>query len=443
MQIVDIRPKEWTLVIFLTLLLAFNTLVLELADVVATTGFVSNIGTQSIPLLWILDMVITIFSAGAYALIVDRMQRVRLMKILLLLLAGFYFFIMFLFSLNSPDWLTYPLLYIVNDQQFIIFPLAFWTLANDYYNTADAKRLFPIIGIGFALGSILGNALSAILASQGLGQKGSLTPILFVAGSVFVIAFVIFWLVFKNYPPHARQTGEDFKIRETIKVGMDYLKNVDLFRYLALAMTFAGLVLTILEYHFIFTINSTYSTATDFQVFLGTYKSILIVCLFLCQGLITGKLLSKIPLKNVFAVLPIVLILSVALVLLWPGLMGIALGKFFARLVERAWDEPGRKSVQSMVPDERRGRVSAFFDSNFFALATILGAIIISVLLIGVDAGWLTLAAAQTIYLIVAILGGFAGLWASWKLYHVYDKSLLNWRFSRARRKSILDNIEF
>lgn len=442
-QILDIRPGEWTLVIFLTLLLAFNTLVLELADVVATAGFVSNIGPESLPLLWILDMAITLVSAGIYALIVDRVQRVRLMKWLLGLLAGFYFLVMALFSMNAPDWLTYPLLYIVNDQQFIIFPLAFWTLANDYYNTAEAKRLFPIIGVGFALGSVLGNALAAILASLGFGQKGSMTPILLVAGSIFVVAFLFFWIVFKNRPPHARQEGKSFSFKETFKVGADYLRNVPAFHYLSIAMAFAGFTLTVIEFHFIQTIQQSYSSATSFQIFLGTYKSVLIICLFLGQGLITGKLLSRIPLKNAFVVLPFTLIISVALAIIWPGLLGIALSRFFARLIERIWDEPSRKAIQGMVPDERRGRVSAFFDSNFFALATIIGSLIITGLIAITNSGWISKELSQTIYLVLAGLAGIGALWASWRLHQVFDQSLLNWRFSRARRKSVLDDIEF
>ena len=47
------------------------------------------------------------------------------------------------------------------------------------------------------------------------------------------------------------------------------------------------------------------------------------------------------------------------------------------------------------------------------------------------------------IYLLTAGAAGIGALWASLALRKVYDKSLLNWRLSRARRRSVLDGIEF
>jgi hypothetical protein len=44
----NVKPGEWELVLSLLLLLALNTLVLELSDVVATAGFVSRIGASEL-----------------------------------------------------------------------------------------------------------------------------------------------------------------------------------------------------------------------------------------------------------------------------------------------------------------------------------------------------------------------------------------------------------
>src|SRR3989304_2591171 len=82
--LLNIRPDERKLVFSLVFILAITTLVLELSDVIATGGFVSKVGPRNIFWLWIVDMVITILTAGVYSLVVDRMERVRLIKYLTL-----------------------------------------------------------------------------------------------------------------------------------------------------------------------------------------------------------------------------------------------------------------------------------------------------------------------------------------------------------------------
>jgi len=149
-----LKLGEWKLVLPLLGVLAINTLVLEIADVVATSGFVSKVGPAQVPWLWLADMAATLLLSGFYALVVDRMSRVQLVGLLLGGAALAYLVIQSLLSYGAPEGVTYFLLYILSDQQLIVFPLAFWALANDMYTPSEAKRLFPVIAAGSALGSM-------------------------------------------------------------------------------------------------------------------------------------------------------------------------------------------------------------------------------------------------------------------------------------------------
>jgi AAA family ATP:ADP antiporter len=160
-KLLKLRPGEWKLVLPLLLLLALNILVVELVQVVATAGFVSNVGVIRLPWVWIVDMVALLIFGGLYSLVVDRMKRVNLVAWLMGGFAFFYLVIHLLFTYGIPGGLNYFLLFILADQQFFVFPLAFWALANDVYRVAEAKRLFPVIGVGYAFGSIIGNSLAA------------------------------------------------------------------------------------------------------------------------------------------------------------------------------------------------------------------------------------------------------------------------------------------
>ncbi len=443
LHLLNLRPGEWKLVLSMLVLLAVNIMVLELSDVVATAGFISNVGSAQVPWLWIADMIVTLFTAGGFIMIVDRMPRVRLISWILGGLALVYLILQLLFSYGAPDWLTYPTLYILADQQFMLFPLAFWALGNDVYTLSESKRLFPVIGVGAALGSIIGNALAALSAVLLTRTGGNVTSLFSVAAVVLLVGLALLQLTFRKQDIRARQSQENFNFRETIATGVDFFKNVPLYFYLAISMLLMGLSLTIIEYHFLATVERSFSTDLQFQTFYGIYKTVLIVSLLLLQGLVVGRLLQKVPLKNAFIFLPITLLLAGLWVLFFPILIGAASGRFLARLVERAWDEPTRKSAQNLVPDERRGRISTFVDNYFFTIATILGSVLLLILLGSIEMGWLAAEVAISIYLGIAVVAAAIAIWASWRIRKVYDESLLNWRLSRSRRKSVLDGIEF
>ncbi len=443
-RLLNITPGEWTLVVSLLLLLAINTTVLELSDVVSTPGFISNIGTSKILWLWLVDMAVTILSAGVYALIIDRTARIQLVGGLLIGFAFLYLLLRMLFSYGAPDWVTYPLLYILSDQQYAIFPLAFWALANDVYSMSESKRLFPVIAAGGALGNILGNGLAAGSTAIFHNQGQGVIDLLMLGAMLFLAGFALLWFTFRHHTIHARRSRESGdSARETIQEGMDFIKNVPLFSYLAIIMLLVGLALTIVEYHFLFTVDNAMTSPDQFQMFYGLYKIAWIGMTWLVQWLVTGKLLEKLGLRNSFIVMPASLLAAIGGSLAAPGIVGGAGGRFVARLVQTAWDEPTRKSVQGLIPDERRGRVSAFLDSYFYSVATIVGCLILGALLLASSLGWLPAQVATTAYLGVAGVAAGGAVWAALRLRAVYDKSLLNWRLSRSRRKSVLDGIEF
>ncbi len=444
-QILNVRPGEWGLAVALLLLLAINTLVLELSDVVATAGFVSNVGTPQLIWLWMADMLITLLSAGLYALIVDRVPRVKLIGWLFGGFAVVYLVLQLLFTYGAPAWLTYPLLYILADQQYVLFPLAFWVLANDVYTMSESRRLFPVIGAGYALGSIAGNALAAASGVALRDRSNGTTALLTLGALMFLLGLGLLWFTFRARTVRARQSQQAAtSVRETLQGGFDVIANVPLFRCLGIAMLLAGLALTVVEYHFFFRLDQAVSSdPLRFSAFYGTYKVGLIVSILLAQWLLAGRFLDKWGVKNAFLALPAGLVIAAGGALALPGLIGAAGGRFLGRLVQKAWDEPARKSTENLVPDERRGRVSAFLGSYFYAAATIIGCLVLAALFLLTSLGWLSTEVSVTIYLGLAGAAAVGALVAALRLRAQYDGSLLNWRLARSRRKSILDGIEF
>jgi ATP/ADP translocase len=441
----NIKPEEQKQVFWLMAVLALSTLVLELSDVIATGGFVSKVGPDNIVFLWIADMVITIITAGIYAMAVDKTDRMKLLKWLSLGFAAVFLIMRILFLLKFPDWAAYPLLYILTDQFYAIFPLAFWAMVNDFYTSAEAKRLYPIIIMGAALGSISGNGLAAISGWILLRTGGDAPSLLIIGTAILLFAFIALQFALPKRTANARQSRDDsFDVRQTIKVGLDYIKNVPIFTFLAISMLLSGLAFTIIEYHFIYSVDqSVAQNPLQFQTFYGTFKIVLIVSILIAQAFVSGRFLERIGLKNSFIFQPVALAAGAVLAALMPGVLGAAGAKYLVRLIQQSWDEPARKSLQNLIPDERRGRVAVMIDRYFYDISTIVGSLVLALLLFLRNLSVISQGQIINIYLGLAIAAALVAITAALRLRAKYEQSLLDWRLARSRRKSALDGIEF
>jgi ATP/ADP translocase len=192
-----------------------------------------------------------------------------------------------------------------------------------------------------------------------------------------------------------------------------------------------------IQYHFLSTLDNAFADDLQFQAFYGTYKVGLIIAILLFQWLVTGRLLERIGLKSSFAIFPIILLVAAGSGLALPGIVGATAGVFLITLIELAWDQPSRKSLQGLIPDERRGRVSTFLDSYVLAVTTIIACLILLLLFWISSITQLPDQLVTIIYLTVSVAAAAGAVWAAIKLRRVYDQSMLNWRLSRRQRRGL------
>lgn len=444
--LLNFKPGEWQLAAGLLIVLAINNTVLQLANVVATAGFVSQVGSQNILWLWVIDMIITVVASSIYAVIVDRVSRKRLVEWIFLIFAVFYVVLLLLFSTEWGRYLAFPLLYLLSDQQYFVFPLAFWALAGDIYTVSEAKRLFPFIAAGAAIGNVLGNGLAAGATVVSIADsRVTIAQLVITCVLMLLVGYGLVIALFRHRQINARIAGgqRNGSIRESVSEGFSVIKNVPLFTYLAFAMIMSGFALTIVEFHFIVTLDQAFMDPLAFQRFYGAYRAALVIVMLVIQWLLAGRLLNRIPLKNTFAVFPGILAAAAAFAQFVPGLIGAAGGRFVGWLIERSWNEPARRALLGLVPDERRGRVGVFVESYFYAFATVLACCFVGLVYLLASLGVIPAFHVPILYMSFAISTSVGAFWGAIRLRDFYEQSLLNWRLSRSRRKSVLDEIEF
>ncbi len=440
-QLFRLRPGEAGIVLILGFLLLNNSVALEVADVVAVSGFLSQVDVYNILLVWGIDMALLILATGLQSLIIDRFDRIKLLRGMIFAFALIYVFLRLLFTFQIPGWFNYTLLYLLSDQQWLFFPLVFWILANDVFDMAQAKRLFPLIAVFGFVGQIAGLGLSA--AAPSLLRTRGIDPIelLSLNTLVYLVAYLVVIIGLRKIK--LRQTTHKSEtMGETLTEGWGFIREVPSFRYLTVTMMMIGLALTVIDYHFLVITDMEFPSQDSFQTFYGLYRLGVTGAAILIQSLVTSRIIDKINLKNTFLILPLALTASLSWMVALPGLVSSAGGRALSRLTFTTIDESARKAFQALVPEERRGRVSIFMESYLPSLGTILGALITGLIIfVGIR---MQSEHYFYVYLGIALAASIVAIWAIIKMRAVYDSSLFNWRLKRRQRGSdVLDKLDF
>ncbi|MBP0017812.1 MAG: hypothetical protein J7647_09670 [Cyanobacteria bacterium SBLK] len=436
-----LKSGESKLVLVLGFLLLSNSLARQISDVVAVSGFLSTVGPNRILLVWLVDMGLTIALAGLQSLFVDRFNRRDLMGGMCFAYALLLSILRLLFAFQVPSGINYTLLYLLAEQQLLFFPLVFWILANDILTLAQAKRLFPIIATGNFAGQILGLAIAAIFPSLANYFGFQVEELLLLNVVIYLSAYGILRIGLNDFRlrPRRRQSGN---LLETFTEGGEFVREVSSFRYLTIAIIAINICLTIFEFRFLVVSNESFPDFYSYQQFYSLYRLGLIAVAWFVQAFLTSRILEFLSLKNSFFFLPLAQAIASIVTIVFPSAIGGIGGFSLSKIVQLTVDQSARKSIQSLVPLERRGRVSLFMDSYLFATGTIIGCIVTGgIVWAGIH--W-QISGYFYVYLAIAVLTSLFTLWSILQMRKYYDVSLLNWRLKRRQRgQSVIDKLKF
>jgi AAA family ATP:ADP antiporter len=436
-----IRSGETGIVLTLGLLLLINSVALQVSGIAAVSGFLEEGGTNQILIVWGVDYLFILLTAALQTLIIDRFNRLTLLKGISFAFMLAFVILRLMFLLRLPGWLNYSVQYILSEQQLVAFPLIFWVLANDVLDLSQSKRLFPLIaGMSF-IGKLVGIGIALI--SPDLFSRLMVAPeeMLIFNVVLYLIVYLLITTGLRN--AKIRQTQQRHEtVAETLTEGWGFIREVPSFRYLMLALLALTVCDTIIEFRFIVVSKAVFSAPADYQRFYSLYRLGVNLAAFAMQTFFTSRIIDRLTLKNAFLILPLAALGSALWMIGLPGLASGVGGQVLTKLGRDTVNESARKSFEGLVPEERRGRVSAFMDSYLVAGGTIAGCLI---------AGAVVLVGERFmpdlyfyVYLAVVVLASLFALWSVLRMKTVYDSSLLNWRLKRRQRgASVLDNLEF
>lgn len=434
----------WPLFFILTLAV-INSLVLGVLDVVAVSGFIENLNTRNLPWLWVVEMLLGLGFSGFYLQSIDRIGRRTLVNWLLGGLAVLYLFFAVLFMLGVSTIITFPLLYLIYTQQAIVFPMAFWNLAGDVFSLVEARRIFPWLASGEMIGRLIGYALFSLPGLVGLTRLEtflSTSPHLLLIGSaaLFMIALILSSRR-EVADREERAAAPARSLAESFSEAFETVRQVPLFRHLAITSTLEWAALIILWFLFYQALDNQSAQAGSFALGYSLFNIAYLVVPLAMQWRLTGYLLKTVRPSDVPLGLPLATLAGVLLGLFMKNDAGMVLAIFLPMVTYNAWDLPALQAIQNLVPEERRGRVRALLNNYSYALGIILGSILLGGLLLFEKMLSLALfrLLALMLVLIIALGAVTSALWAR----ATYEESLLSWRLNRRQRASdLLDKLE-
>lgn len=440
------HSSEASLTMLLGLLLLGNSFAQKLSEIISVSGFFDSVGVNQIIWVWMIDGILMLIVTALQSLIIDRHSRRKLLEYMVLALALAFIFLQGLMVFNGPDWLSQSLLYLLSQQQWLTFPLVLWVFTNDLLGISQAKRLIPKIAswgfAGYALGISFVGFTSWIMQRLEISHFWMTTLCLVVNACIYSSIFLLLKLRLSQYKIRSIAQASE-SVQETLSEGWDFVREVALFRYLVLSVLSIVACETMIDFRFFQASFARFPDLYDYQMVQSLYlfaRAIIegTVSQFLAQPLIT-----QLGLKTVFIIQPIFSMVAASLMISMPNFVTSLAGILIHKSAQYGVDEPARKTLQALVPQERRGRVSNFIDGYMIGLGGILGSLIIAMFTI---TGWLMGIdlLGNSLYLIGAVVAAVVALVSTIKMYQTYNISMLDWRLHRRKRgDSVLDSLDF
>lgn len=278
------------------------------------------------------------------------------------------------------------------------------------------------------LGQVSG-LLVALVTPALFSQLGIELTSLLVIAPVVCVAIAVWLPRAMKSSSAAKGTAKQEKLGDSLRGAAEFINGVPVWRSLIAASTLTFIAgSTVIMGYSVGVGDIIGSDAGTLQViFAATWLAALGSC-WAIQFLFAERIAERWGIQGTLFILPVATIVAAVILALGFGFGSLALliaAILVWRLPRWSLDENARRGALSLVPDERRTRVSFVVDLMPVAVGLILSAPIV-LLGMALDRLWLSgiLAAA------IAIAGAFF----SWKVVKGWEDSLTNWRLRRRKQ---------
>ena len=186
----------------------------------------------------------------------------------------------------------------------------FWSYGNDLYRQADGQRLFPVIGVGTTLGSLVGALAAARLFHAGVGAY----TMLHITAVILLASIGLYWLV-ERREGRRRLSAQATAPLEAGPNGFALLATSPYLRLICVLLLLLNLVNTTGEYILDLAVTSEAAARAgtagfNEEAFIGAFKGdyffLVNVVAVLIQALVVSRIVRYLGVAGAVLALPVV-----------------------------------------------------------------------------------------------------------------------------------------
>lgn len=300
----DIKPGEGPLVFLLFTFFFLITAPHTIIKALRYTNLLRSVGTQGLPLAYILAAVTT----GLVVVVLSKVQ-LRISSRLMINSSLVFFIVtglllqIFLETGNSA--LSY-IYWIWASIMVVVLMTYFGLTITEVFNPREARRLIGVCGSGGILGGMLGGFAAKFLTELNFGNL--LLP--FACFLLFLCIFVVN-AIFASQKPTS-QAAPDKKaapVRESVgfKESFQIVRGNRYLMLLGAIVITTGIISTFIDFQFSSKVEEVYRRTNEMQAFFGMFFGVLTTVAFFLQLLMTRNVLKNFGIRFTLLLAPAVL----------------------------------------------------------------------------------------------------------------------------------------
>ncbi|MCA1750501.1 MAG: Npt1/Npt2 family nucleotide transporter [Cryomorphaceae bacterium] len=353
----DIREGEWQNV---SAFFAMSFLLIVLVYFLKPARdslFLIQLGAERLPYVFIAIAVLSVPITGIVIRTVEKYKSVNVFPATILSVIA-QLFILRLFMTSGSQW-VYVVFYLWVGVFGILVVSQFWLFANEMFDAARSKRVFPLLNLGAISGSIAGSYTSSALISSGwLATEDLLYAGIGTSGVLLAIAMFL----------RSRIKNSEVQItpkRKKKMPGLSRVKDVFESRYHLMIAGIIGsamLVSTLADYQVKAVAEESFPDKESLTSFMGSFYGMISVAALFIQIAVSGRLLKKIGLGAALSFRPAGILVAAVLLAIEPVLAFAVLLGGVDTAARYSIDKTGREILFLPIRKNIKERIKLVLD---------------------------------------------------------------------------------
>jgi HEAT repeat protein len=344
----------------------------------AETAFLKRYGVEYLPIVNMLNAVVTFFITGLLTAFLGKMPGARLLSYVFIISGILVTLIRLLIPFGFG--LLYPVLFMLKSQFELLQALLFWNLCNDLFNMRQSKRLFPLLTAGGVIGLILGSVGTPYFA-----KTFNLDNLLYLylattlmgAGIVQAMGRSYSTLIFQK---KVQKTGDGGRKKTSMiqefKAVYPLIKDSLLIKIVLVLTFMPNVVIPIMNYQFNYAINDQFASEAAMIKFFGFFRGGLYT-ISLIILLFVGRIYGRWGLPVALMFHPFNYMIAFFAFLFRFDMFSAMYARMSTNILRTTINVPANSILIGLFPESYRDMIRPFLRGTVVRMALFLGSTLI------------------------------------------------------------------